>query len=100
MNFADSGESSSRKLKLVNEIQSARTIGHSCQPTKKNSAGRRYGHVRAKRVVVRQIEWTRVGGRTATALLATARPPQVRREHWPRGPSLLLVLLHLGHDQV
>jgi hypothetical protein len=54
MNFADSGESSSRKLKFVNEIQSARTIGHSCQPTKKTSAGMRYGHVRAKRLVDRQ----------------------------------------------
>jgi hypothetical protein len=38
----------------VNEIQSARTIGKSCQPTKKTSAGIRYGHVRAKRVVERQ----------------------------------------------
>ena len=39
----------------MNEIQSARTIGKSCQPTKKRSAGMRYGHVRAKRVVDRQI---------------------------------------------
>jgi hypothetical protein len=54
IHFADSGESSSRKLKLVNEIQRARRIGKSCQPTKKNSAGTRYGHVRAARVVVRQ----------------------------------------------
>jgi hypothetical protein len=54
VHFADSGESSSRKLKFVNEIQSARTIGHSCQPTKKTSAGMRYGHVRAKRLVDRQ----------------------------------------------
>jgi len=55
IHLADSGESSSRKLKLVKEIQSARKIGHSCQPTKKTSAGMRYGHVRAKRVVARQI---------------------------------------------
>ena len=38
----------------MNEIHSARTIGHSCQPMKKTSAGIRYGHVRAKRVVDRQ----------------------------------------------
>ena len=38
----------------MNEIQSARTIGHSCQPTKKKSAGTRYGHVAPKRFVVRQ----------------------------------------------
>jgi len=45
---------SSMAARPLNEIQSARTIGHSCQPTKKTSAGIRYGHVRTKRVVDRQ----------------------------------------------
>ena len=101
MNFADSGESSSRKLKLVNEIQSARTIGHSCQPTKKKSAGMRYGHVRANRDVASQTVRSRAGGRTAAAELATARPPHLRKGHelrWTRLP--LLLLLHLGEDEI
>src|SRR5439155_21566952 len=99
--FADSGEASRTKLKLVNEIQSARRIGHSCQPTKKNSAGIRYGQVRANRDVASQTVRSRAGGRTAAAELATARPPHLRTEHELRRTRLLLLLLlHFGKDQV
>src|SRR5919106_2860831 len=63
------------KLKSVNEIQRTRTIGHNCQTRKKKSAGTRYGHVVAKRVVVSQMLRTGPGGRTVAALLATVRPP-------------------------
>src|SRR5262245_44782628 len=74
-------------------------MGSSCQPTKKNNAGSRYGHVRAKRVVDRQRTAVPDGGRAVTALLATARPRHVRREHVLRErPLLLSLLLHLGED--
>jgi len=58
----------------VNEIQRTRTIGYSCQPTKKKSAGTRYGHVVPTRFVVAPTRPRRLGGRATAYLAAIAHP--------------------------